>query len=254
MPPTGEAYNVDWIFSNNSDIHVANHLDWFTTYHQFPTRLSGGFGPGQNAMGIGEVKLPVKTHPKKTGRDAHSTMELKDVLYVPDATCNILGLGPLGGGTAVFLRARQPSKIVNEETGAVLGLLDCTKLYSLRLSGQSPNQTSLQSDRGYAIRANWSDSERQRWKAHQQQLSMTQESDTINGSLESRVPPYTEEEKQWLKENNKDEFHFLRDYGYSIYDEEQRAQGRQLVRAFMKEKQDELRQAQQSNGSEQQVE
>ena len=52
--------------------------------------------------------------------------------------------------------------------------------------------------------------------------------------MQSKNPPYTAEEKQWLKDNYKNEFQFLRIYGYSIYDEEERAEGRELVRAFMK--------------------
>lgn len=49
------------------------------------------------------------------------------------------------------------------------------------------------------------------------------------------VPPYTTEEKQWLKKNHQDEFHFLRMYCLSIYEEEERAEGRRIVRAFMED-------------------
>lgn len=46
---------------------------------------------------------------------------------------------------------------------------------------------------------------------------------------------YTEEEKAWLKEHWGDEFRFLRAYGYSIYKEDEREEGRALMRAFMEE-------------------
>lgn len=125
------------------------------------------------------------------------------------------------------------SKLTDMKTGATVALLDSPRLLRLHLSGHSPKQTSLSSDIAYIIRANWSTSERQRWKAHQKQLSLTQESGTTKASLEARVPPYTEEEKQWLKDTHKDECHFLQHYGFNIYNEKDRAEARHLVRAFM---------------------
>ena len=48
-------------------------------------------------------------------------------------------------------------------------------------------------------------------------------------------PPITKPEKKWLKDNYKDEFHFLREQGLSIYKDEDRAEGRLIMRAFMEE-------------------
>ena len=45
--------------------------------------------------------------------------------------------------------------------------------------------------------------------------------------------PHTPEEKAWLKENWKDEFHFLRAYQLSIYKEEDRREGRAIQGAMM---------------------
>nr|POE49533.1 hypothetical protein CFP56_50450 [Quercus suber] len=48
------------------------------------------------------------------------------------------------------------------------------------------------------------------------------------------VPPYTDEEKQYIKKSGfADEFHFLRDHGLSIYNEEDREDGRLLLRQLM---------------------
>ncbi len=249
MAPSGEAYNVDWVWSNNSDVHVANHLDWFTSDHPFKAKVSMGFGPQVDIMEVGEVALPVKIHPKKTGRDSHSTLRLSNVLYMPNATCNILGdLFDIGIGVQVGPGC--PSgKLTNLTTGATAGLLDRTKLFRLRLSGQSPIQSSLDKDSHYFIRANWSNSERQRWEAHKRQLpDVIADQDSLSTSPQSRVPPYTNHETQWLKKNHLDEFHFLRMYGYSIYDEEQRAEGRLLVRAFMDDENEGHSQGKQLNG------
>ena len=52
-------------------------------------------------------------------------------------------------------------------------------------------------------------------------------------------PPITQAEKKWLKDNNyKDEFHLLREQGLSIYKEEDRAEGRLIMRAIMEQDQD----------------
>ena len=46
-------------------------------------------------------------------------------------------------------------------------------------------------------------------------------------------PAYTAEEKEWLKENWGGEYRFLRAYELSIYKEEDREEGRAIVRAFI---------------------
>lgn len=45
--------------------------------------------------------------------------------------------------------------------------------------------------------------------------------------------PYTSEEKQWLKDNFGDEYHFLLCYGLSIYKEDDREEGRAIARGMM---------------------
>lgn len=47
-------------------------------------------------------------------------------------------------------------------------------------------------------------------------------------------PPLTAEERQWVKANFTDEFHLLQLYGLSIYKEDDRAEGRQIVREMMR--------------------
>jgi hypothetical protein len=47
-------------------------------------------------------------------------------------------------------------------------------------------------------------------------------------------PGYITAEKHWLKKHWRGEFHFLIAYGLKIYNEEDREEGRAIVRAFMK--------------------
>jgi hypothetical protein len=49
----------------------------------------------------------------------------------------------------------------------------------------------------------------------------------------TRTPPYTTAEKQWLRANYGGEFHLLRCYSLSIYDEADREEGRLIARGMM---------------------
>ncbi|KAK0670268.1 hypothetical protein QBC41DRAFT_222052 [Cercophora samala] len=51
--------------------------------------------------------------------------------------------------------------------------------------------------------------------------------------FETSNPPYTSEEKHWLRVHFDGEFKFLRMYNLSIYNEDDRAEGRRIVRALM---------------------
>ncbi len=49
----------------------------------------------------------------------------------------------------------------------------------------------------------------------------------------SREPPYTKTETDWLKRSYDGEFKFLQMYGLSIYKEEDREEGRNIARSLM---------------------
>lgn len=61
---------------------------------------------------------------------------------------------------------------------------------------------------------------------------------TPSSQTQIHNPPLTGPEKQWLKAHHKDEYHFLRDYGLSIYKEEDREEGRSIIRALMDDEED----------------
>ena len=242
MAPEGEAYNVDWVISNNSDVHVAQHLDWFTSFTRFSTGFSTGFqSDNENAqvkvIGIGDVALPVKTRRGQSGGASQGILMLHDVLYAPDSVSNIVG-GHITDNFGLILGFNNNSMLKDPNKDTCVAIIDRPRLFRLRLKGQSPHQSSLNKDSLYFIRANWPPSERERWEAHKEQLARpcvpTLELPTSRTSDEG----YTSDEKQWLKKHWGDEFRFLRDYGLSIYDEEQRAEGRQLARQLMQDETD----------------
>jgi hypothetical protein len=46
---------------------------------------------GQEALGIGDVYLPVKLFPKRSSPGSYGTLHLRNVLYIPTSVCNIVG-------------------------------------------------------------------------------------------------------------------------------------------------------------------
>ncbi|KAH6687750.1 hypothetical protein F5X68DRAFT_261113 [Plectosphaerella plurivora] len=47
------------------------------------------------------------------------------------------------------------------------------------------------------------------------------------------VGPLTEAEREWLKKHYGNEFHFLGSYGLSIYKDDDREEGRRILRGLM---------------------
>lgn len=233
MPPSKPAYDVDWIWSNNSDVHVASHRDWFTSYTPFSTSVSGGFGNEVSVAGIGDVKLPTKTHPTKAGTAFQGTIILRDVLYAPSGVCNIIGSPILDDYDIDMDFGARAGKVNSRTNGARAGLLNLNTLIRLRLRGQTATQSSLDPDSHFFIRANWPPDERAKWESfrsgHDEQ-GLASHHDTSNDGL-----PLTQQEKKWLKDNHGDEFHFLREHGLSIYKDEDRDEGRAILRAMMQE-------------------
>jgi len=82
----------------------------------------------------------------------------------------------------------------------------------------------------YSLSFIWSGEERARWER-------VKDADVVGSGRVSRVSLYTDAEKKWLKENWGGEFKFLRAHGLKIHDEEDRAEGRIIVRAMMHEPQ-----------------
>ena len=221
MAPTGNAYNVDWILSTASNAHLANHRAWFVTYKPFRSQASGVIGGTLAIEGIGDVELRVKK-PNPKARPSYSIVWLKDVLYSPEAITNQVSVSRLHGSYGIDMSA--DGGVITKEN-VPIGVIDSPLLWKLRLSGQAPNHTSLDSNGLYSLSFLWPEEERARWERAK--------AADLNSEPSSRVPPYTDEEKAWLKQNWQGEFRFLRAHLLHIDKEEDRAEGRRIVRAMM---------------------
>ena len=236
MAPTGKAYNVDWALASSSNVHVANHRDWFTAYTPFSSRVFDAYGmdkEGIEVVGIGDVKLPVEKNATKTGPSNQGFLVLRDLLHVPKYACKVFGKVQMEGITTI-IRFAGPGLVVNTETGAQLAVVDNPNLSRLRLTGQNAHQTSLDKDSHWMINAYWPDKEQERWFALKNQASANTSETNAGMATQKNIPPYTAEERRWLRENIGNEYHFLRGHQLSIYKEDDRAEGRLIVRAVMK--------------------
>src|SRR4051812_47374898 len=144
MPPKGDAYNIDWVFSTASNVHVANHRDWFSTFVPFKISTDS-----MEAIGAGIVELPVETP------DGYSALVLKNVLFCPSYICNIIGFLELRGEgyTASLGSEERLYKVVEGGGTMCAGIFDSPVLPRLRLVGYSDSQTSLNRGANYWINA-----------------------------------------------------------------------------------------------------
>ena len=221
MAPSGDTYNVDWILATASNAHCANHRDWFVSYRTFKSHAHGSIGGRLDVEGVGDVELRVKK-PNRNARPSYSIIWLKDVLYCPSALCNQVSMPSLIGSYDVSLRT-EGGEISRDNVP--IGIIDKPLFWKLRLSNQPPNHTSLDKNALYSLSFVWSPEERARWERVK--------AADLESERSLQVPPYTDEEKEWLKENWGGEFRFLRAHLLKIHDEEDRAEGRRIVRAMM---------------------
>ena len=230
MAPSGEAYNVDWIISNCSNVHVANNRDWFTSFTPFETHCGQIYNDSRfEVAGIGTVELNVKLHKRNRGHQTNSRIiTLHDVLFAPSSFCNIFGQ-PSSSDYGFQLDFSQNGGTLIDQDGNRAGLIEISRLPRLRLHGRRGGSSRLDADTEYMINALWPDTERARWNAHQ---AGRQSTPVIPSNGDA---PYSTEEKAWLKKNFGGEYKFLRSFGLSIYDEEDRTDGRSIVRSMMME-------------------
>ncbi|KAK4541571.1 hypothetical protein LTR36_007868 [Oleoguttula mirabilis] len=220
-----------------------------TAYTEFKTYLGPALFNTQHrveVLGIGDVELEIRrsnsASAKRKGRMT-STITLHNVLHAPGCVTNIFG-GPILDYYGLVTN-NEGGKLTDLETGATVALLDKPFLWKFWLKGQKRGLTSLDPNGLYAISASWSDAERTRWEEQQQNVAASSAtigaptSAVLPASSASQVPtskaspPYTAVEKAFIKDNFRDEFHFLRDHGLSIYKDEDRDEGRRIARAIM---------------------
>ncbi|USP77744.1 hypothetical protein yc1106_05018 [Curvularia clavata] len=231
----------DWAFLNNSNVHVAKDRGWFKTYTPFNSTVSDFlFASSRNTpvLGIGTVEIPTKRSPNRSGVSSHGTLHLKEVLHVPDFVCNVIG-GPIfSDGYDVTIRFG-PTKLgtIEDSQGKSMAYFDPSRpllCIKVRNSPEGPKlgPYALQKDKMYALSCRWEPREEQRWLDYKARNGLDNRGST---QIINPNPPYTDEEKSFLKTNFRDEYHFLLQHGLKIHSDEDRAEGRRILRAIMRE-------------------
>lgn len=174
-------------------------------------------GGGIEAIGVGTVELPTKTGPNSNG-----IIRLENVLHAPKALCNIIG-GPILENynvTTNFGSPDGPGAIVDLHSGQPVAyfkpLNEGRRLMDVQLSdppvGPSVGNSAFEPGVSYMIHAFWPAEERQRFES---------------------TRSFTSAERAWVKKHFGNEFKFLQTYGLSIYKDEDREEGRAIVRTLM---------------------
>lgn len=192
----------------------------------------GGCPPVQ-VTGIGTVRLPVRTS-FKPGPNSHGALHLFNVLHVPKSLVNIIGKPALDDFNVEFLppSAKAMAKLTthaNAKTVALFknGVGDLSGLPVVRLSGYpvgprvAPPRPSS-GCKGMVVSVNWPASEQEKCFRQKKANSPISSRDQ-SGAL-------TNCEYQWLKHHYGSEFRFLTVHGLSIYKEDDRQEGRSILR------------------------
>lgn len=222
---------------------VAKDRSWFGAdyipFESFITNLVGGSTP---VVGIGSVELPTKSSPTKTGRRSHGTIRLKNVLHAPSIFCNIIGRPILDEYSVDCGIPKDPSSSSGSITRRYDGRIVAhfkpqTRLLEVRLSGPPVGprvgRSPFKASGHYALHAFWPDSERQRFAAL---LASTPRFTVASGSLikiPNRSSTMTPAEKEWIERHWGNEYRFLLAHGLSIFKDEDREEGRFILRALM---------------------
>ncbi|KAF9736371.1 hypothetical protein PMIN06_009269 [Paraphaeosphaeria minitans] len=168
MPPSGPAYNIDWVWSFDSKTHVATHRDWFTTFTPLTSQITSTHNSSPYAVeGIGSVEIEVRriigNAAKRNVGPKNSKVVLRNVLYVPDFICNVMG-NAVREDYDISIGAER--WIMDKKTGRGIGMLDKNPagLVKIVLKGQAKGETGLNGDVPEMITVEWADEEQQKWK------------------------------------------------------------------------------------------
>jgi hypothetical protein len=183
-------------------------------------------------LGIGTVEIPTKRSPNTSGVSSHGSLFLHEVLYVPDYLCNIIGQ-PLmftDGYNATLNFSTKSRGTIKDSQGKSVAYFDPkSPLFAIKVrcppNGPTLGPHALKKDMLYSLGCRWDTAEKRKW----------QEFKAINGLSTSgpNAASYTAEETAFLKKNYGSEFHFLIQHGLKIYVQEDREEGRAILRAVM---------------------
>lgn len=206
----------------------------------------------------------MRKSPNRSGRDAHGQLVLHDVVHCPSVICNIIGYtATIDAKYDIVLSSAKTGKsmgTIKDRHGRSIAYFTPKKrFHQVKLSGPPVGPAvgpSALRDGIFVLNVRWSELEQARWETYKQSrggpLSIVQsKNETVKDQPKKSIvqgqpknnkiqhpqpsPPYTTYEKQWLKVHYGNEYHLLQAYGLSIFKDEDREEGRAMVRQFMAE-------------------
>ncbi|KAF1836335.1 hypothetical protein BDW02DRAFT_521172 [Decorospora gaudefroyi] len=228
----------DWVFLNNANVHVAKDRGWFKTYTPFTSTvdLSPFVGPSTYipVLGIGTVEIPTKRSPNNSGASSHGSLLLHEVLHVPDSLCNIIGQ-PLMFTDGYDVTTRFSTKSngsIKDSQGKNVAYFDPKRpLFTIKVrcppNGPTLGPPALKKDGTYMLGCRWDAASESKWKEFKSKNGLS--------TSGQKAAPYTADENAFLKKNYGSEYRFLMQHGLKIHDEEDREEGRAILRAVMRE-------------------
>lgn len=192
-------------------------------------------------LGVGTVEIPTERSPNRSGVSSHGSLHLKQVLHVPDFICNVIG-GIVEGSDGYNVETCNGPKTtgtIKDDRGKNVAYFDPSRpLFSIRVRDQpdGPRLGPHVLEKGgmYMLSCQWDAIQQQRWLEYQAQGGLNNLGSEPARATDTNLP-YTDAEKMFLKEHWQDEYHFLLQLGLKIYQDEDRAVGRSILRTLMRE-------------------
>ena len=214
--------------------------------------------------------LDVKIGRNASGARAHRKLYLEDVLHVPEARCNIIAVTPsfdaeytvAEAGQSIIGSPEQAWIVESNDKSKTVCYVDLDRGFrQIRVSGPpygpvtGRSKISKQTSRWLGIV--WEPLEMKRWEAEKKALARpprargkqpntappkvsrvqavprTVHKVSLKNATKPTSPPYSREERRWLKANFGGEYHFLKNEGLSIFKDKHQEQGRLLAREMM---------------------
>ena len=180
-------------------------------------------------LGIGTVELPVKRSPTARGPRSHGVLRLHNVLHVPTLICNIIGNSIQDEYTVHEDFDNECTRgTIKDKHGRSAAYFDPRlSPFQVRLSGPPigprVGPAPFEMSKVHVMYALWADSERKKWEDLRASKALQQ----------SEEGPLTAKEKQWLKDHWGNEFKFLMSHGLNVNKDDDREEGRTILRAIM---------------------
>ncbi|KGO58989.1 hypothetical protein PEX2_093440 [Penicillium expansum] len=220
-----------WVYSNNSDTHVAKDRCWFgQDYIPFKSHVTDIAGGSVEVIGMGTVNLTTMVSPAQTHPNPHGSLRLKNVLHAPAMLCNIIG-SPVSDDYTVIYGPNSSDMsgfIVRNANGCIVAYFkpkgEGPGLYQVQL-GQPPlghefGISPLCPNGLYMIHAFWSQRERHRFEILK----------ASGLTRASGVEPLTLAERNWFGKQRMSEQAVTLAYGLNPDRREHREEGRAIMR------------------------